>query len=431
MKHWIFAAALWLGLAPAGAQVLADAPQLAAPGAYAVGVTRLDLVNAAQPDLTLPPAPAGPARVDRLLPLTIWYPAMRPARPLLAHYAARMAGASASGGRTGTALLGAAPIRGQRFPLVILSHGYKGWATGLSDLAESLASKGYVVAGIDHRDVTPSAAVSSAASLGMTVISRSADQRFVAAELARRAGSGPLAGTYDPGNAALIGYSMGGFGAVASAGAGYDPGGPLAATTGGLLTPLLEGTPAIPGLRAVVLLAPWGGSPPLRAWRGAGLARVAIPALVIVGDHDDVSGYDNGVAWIYRNLTAADRWLLTYRDARHNVASDGITVTDKRDFENIERFEEPVWRRDRILAINRHFVTAFLDRVLKHDTVHGAFLDVPVAAADAGVWAPVPGKPADGAFAAAADALSKGYWPGFQRRWALGLELRHDAAAPR
>ncbi len=428
MIRWLTVAVLWL-VAPAAAEVLADAPQLAAPGRYAIGVMRLDVSNAAQPDLTLPLTAAGPARVDRVLPLTIWYPAQAATDTGRAHYTADTPGASATGGRTGAASMDAVPVRGTRFPLVVLSHGYKGWATGLSNLAETLASKGYVVAGIDHRDVTPSTTVSATASFGMTVISRSADQRFVVAELARRAATGPLAGVYDHANVALIGYSMGGFGALASAGAGYDPTGQLATMTGGLLAAQTEGAPAVPGLRAVVLFAPWGGMPPLRAWRPSGLARIAVPALVVVGDHDDVSGYDDGVAWIYRALAGSDRWLLTYAQARHNIAGDGIVATDKRDFENIERFEEPVWRRDRILAVNRHFVTAFLDRVLKRDAAHGAFLDVPVAAADAGVWAGT-GRPADGAFAAAADAASRGFWPGFQRRWALGLTLRHDAAQP-
>lgn len=428
MKHWLAVAALLLIGAPAGAEALNDAPQLAAAGRFAVGVMRVDVTNPGQPDLTLPPGAAGPARRDRVLPLTIWYPA-KPGGTV-ARYTAGSPAATASGGRAGTARLKATALR-ERFPLVVLSHGYKGWATGLSDLAENLASKGYVVAGIDHGDVTPSATVAATASFGMTVISRSADQRFVVAELARRAQSGALAGMYDTGRVVLIGYSMGGFGALASAGAGYDPAGPLATATMGLLGLLVEGAAPIPGLRAVVLFAPWGGSPPLRAWRETGLKGVTAPTLVVVGDHDDVSGFEQGVGWIYDHLTGSDRWLLTYAQARHNVAGDGIVQTDKRDFENIERFEEPVWRRDRILAINRHFVTAFLDRVVKQDAAHGAFLDVPTVAADAGVWQPVPGQRADGAFAAAADAASRGYWPGFQRRWALGLSLRHDLPAPR
>ena len=39
-----------------------------------------------------------------------------------------------------------------RFPLVVISHGFGGWAGGMTYLAENLASKGYVVASIDHAD---------------------------------------------------------------------------------------------------------------------------------------------------------------------------------------------------------------------------------------------------------------------------------------
>jgi predicted dienelactone hydrolase len=40
------------------------------------------------------------------------------------------------------------------YPLLIVSHGYPGNRFLLSHLAENLASKGYVVASIDHTDST-------------------------------------------------------------------------------------------------------------------------------------------------------------------------------------------------------------------------------------------------------------------------------------
>ena len=137
--------------------------------------------------------------------------------------------------------------------------------------------------------------------------------------------------------------------------------------------------------------------------------------------------------WIYDHLTGAERWLLVYQNARHNIVGDGLAAVEDRDFVAVERFEEPVWRRDRILAINRHFVTAFLDTVLKGDAAHGAYLAPPTEKADAGVWPLGPNERVFGRTARADDPASKGYWPGFQRRWALGLELRHasaDAVAP-
>ncbi|MEG3088784.1 alpha/beta hydrolase family protein [Sphingomonas sp. PB4P5] len=428
---WLATAAAALA-APAQtqAQALPDAPQLAVPGPNAVGVMRLDVTNPDQPDLLLP-ATGGIARHDRVLPLTIWYPAARPARATPAHYVPYVPGPQAKGGRTGTAFTSAAPIRGH-FPLVVFSHGFHNWATGFADLAEHLASRGYVIASIDHSDADRAAKIPPLAAFGMTVVSRSADQRFVIAELTRRAGSGPLAGAYDATKIALMGYSMGGFGALATAGAGFDPASPLyKLVPGDLLAPYAAGAPLIAqgapaGVKAIVAFAPWGGGAPLRAWKAASLGQIRTPTLMVVGDHDDVSGYDGGVAWLYAQLTGADRRMLVYQNAHHNVAGDGTTGLTGVDFAKVEQLEEPVWRRDRILAINRHFVTAFLDATLKGDAAHAAFLAVPTIKSDAGVWPLAQGASVGAQFAAPGDAGSKGYWPGFQRRWALGLELHHD-----
>jgi hypothetical protein len=65
-------------------------------------------------------------------------------------------------------------------------------------------------------------------------------------------------------------------------------------------------------------------------------------------------------------------------------------------------FEEPVWRGDRITAINQHFITAFLNRHLKNDAAAAAFLEAP------------------------ADASKS--WPGFHKRWALGFDLEKKPA---
>jgi predicted dienelactone hydrolase len=414
---------------PPVSATLPDGPDLSAPGAFLVGVLRLDLIHADQPDPSLPLVNGHAPHHDRTLPLTVWFPAASSATAQLAHYHDHQPGAFPTGGRQGAARLAAQPVRGGAFPLVIFSHGYRGWATGFADLAEGLASRGYVVAAIDHQDLEPGTPAERAASLAAVVALRSADQRFVVSELARRVGEGPLAGVYDPGRAALIGYSMGGFGAVVTAGSGFAAASPLMhMAPDGVLAPFAEGAALEappPQLKAVVLFAPWGGSEPLRAWAPSGLARIAAPTLVVVGDHDDVSGYEGGVRWIYDQLSGTERWLLVYQNARHNIVGDGLAAVEDRDFAAVERFEEPVWRRDRILAVNRHFVTAFLDKVLKGDAAHGAYLAPPTEKADAGQWPLAPDARALGRTARPDDPDSKGYWPGFQRRWALGLELHH------
>lgn len=433
----IFLALLLASPLAARARALADGPALSAPGAYPVGVRTLILTNPNQPDLLASDLAVGKlARRDRVLPVTIWYPSTKP-KAGAAQVRYMQPGATPDAPpvfyRAGGAYPDAAPVRGQHFPLVVLSHGYRNWATSFADLAENLASKGYVVASIEHRDLEPKTLSNPQLSFAATVITRVADQRFVIAELARRAGEGPLKGVYDPDDVALIGYSMGGFGALTTMGAGLDPQGPLYKLAPfGLLKPFSALDPGFAAglprnVKAMVALAPWGGAPPLRAWSAEGLAGVTVTTLLIVGDQDDVSGYDPGVAWLYANLTQADRRMLVYENARHNIALDGVTSAQTQSFEAIERHEEPVWRRDRILAINRHFITAFLDERLKGDAAHGAYLAVPTARAADGTWPLAPGASVGDRFAAPNDAGTAQYWPGFQRRWALGLRLMHAA----
>lgn len=424
----------------ARAETLADAPALAAPGAYAVGVRTLTLTNPNQPDLLASDLATGQiARRDRVLPVTVWYPAAKPkAGAATVRYTqpGPTPAAPPVFYRTGGAYPDATPVRGQHFPLVVLSHGYRNWATSFADLAENLASKGYVVASIEHRDLEPKTLKIPQLSFGTVLITRVADQRFVIAELARRAGEGPLKDVYDPDDIALVGYSMGGFGALTTMGAGLDPDGPLYKLAPfDLLKPFTTQDPAFAaglpkGVKAVVALAPWGGAPPLRAWSAKGLAAVTVPTLFVVGDQDDVSGYDPGVAWLYANLVGADRRMLVYENARHNIALDGVTASQVNSFEAIERHEEPVWRRDRILAVNRHVITAFLDQRLKGDAAHGAYLAVPTVRASDGAWPLAPGVSVGDRLAGPDDAGTAKYWPGFQRRWALGLRLLHAAPGP-
>ncbi len=422
-------------LAARAGETLADGPALSAPGAYPVGVRTLTFANPNQPDLLASDLATGKiVRHDRVLPVTIWYPSTKPKAGAATVRYTQPGPTPTSPSvfyRAGGAYPDAAPVRGQHFPLVVLSHGYRNWATSFADLAENLASKGYVVASIEHGDLEPKAIPNPQLSFATVLITRVADQRFVIAELARRAGEGPLKGVYDPDDVALIGYSMGGFGALTTMGAGLDTQGVLYKLAPfDLLKPFTAQDPSFAaglpkGVKAVVAMAPWGGVPPLRAWSAEGLSSVTAPTLFIVGDQDDVSGYDPGVAWLYANLSHADRWMLVYENARHNIALDGVTATQTNSFTDIERHEEPVWRRDRILAINRHFITAFLDERLKGDAAHGAYLAVPTPRASDGAWPLAQGASVGDRFAGPDDVGTAKYWPGFQRRWALGLRLLH------
>ena len=131
------------------------APDLAAYGPSAVGVRTVSTVDRGRVDVLGTMAGGATARADRPLTLEIWYPAA-------------LAAGQAAGGeyRTiardpampvvlrGRAVRNAAPAAGGPYPLVVISHGYPGNRLLMSHLGENLASKGYVVASIDHTDST-------------------------------------------------------------------------------------------------------------------------------------------------------------------------------------------------------------------------------------------------------------------------------------
>jgi pimeloyl-ACP methyl ester carboxylesterase len=408
----------------------ADAPQLAAQGSYAVGVRTLDLVHAGQVDILNADKNTAKAPLyDRPLKVEVWYPAaLAPGQQQRVVYPSAMPGVEPrTTGPKGFDILGkaardAAPAKNQSFPLVIVSHGYPGSRYFLTYLTENLASKGYVVAAIDHTD----SVFGEVRGFASTLLNRSNDQLFVLAsmqQLAKSSGSF-LFGLIQENNAAIVGYSMGGYGALISAGAGlsatstlnkFVPGGYLAEWNRGneKFKPLQHD-----GLKAIVAIAPWGEQPPYNAWDAESLAAIHIPSLFIVGDHDDVAGYENGPKHAMELAVNSDRCLLVYENARHNTGGNPPPPDVPLDFKALQSFDEPVWRKDRITAINQHFITAFLDLYLKGDLSRRAFLHVPVAHSNDGKWPITPGANDEAAFSS-----SETFWPGFQRRWALGLEM--------
>jgi predicted dienelactone hydrolase len=419
----------------AKAQLPVDSPELAARGASPVGTQSVVLIDPDRADVLQPDGRGGFRRHARTLPIEIWYPAISAAKDAQ-HVIYSMPTPFLGGQKSdptmrlsfaGEAARDAKPAAGQ-FPLLILSHGYNNRAVGFSDLAENLASKGYVVIAIEHGDVDPAIAGSRSASFSQVLVDRSADQRFVIAEIRRRAASS-RSGVFEhiaADEMALAGYSMGGYGAIASAGAGYDPKSLLLAQ---LPRSLLEGsldgdvTPA-PGLKALILFGPWGGSPAARMWLPAALGQISAPTLVIDGDRDDIADYANGVQWLFDRMVNSDRYLLTYREARHNIAMNAAPLSVEHNYLYIDKFNEPVWRKERILAINAHMITAFLDLHLKGMSDRASYLNVPTPVADDGAW-PLREGEASGAKVAQPAGPSSNYWRGFHRRWALGLELEH------
>jgi predicted dienelactone hydrolase len=411
-----------------------EAPELAAQGAYAIGT---QAISVQAPDSVVLSA-TGLARTARTIKARVWYPAdvaPHAARASFAHVLPKPDGTGGQFVIPSLAADGAAPIKGKRFPLVVVSHGYNGWDTFMTWLTENLATKGYVVVAIDHADARVVNPADFPVSFGNVLVHRARDVRVVIDDMTRRAGKAgdALGQEIDAGQIGLVGYSMGGFGVLGAAGLDYAATSPVfaqmpAPARDQLLESQTGGKSIAARIKAVVALAPFGGSPPVRVWSETSLAAFAKPVLMIDGDHDDIVDAPNGVSWLFDHMAANERHFLLYQNARHNVGGNPPPPEADADFSTREYFAEPVWRAERINAINQHFITAFLDLHLKGDKAKRAYLDVTPPNAGDGQWPLAPfqnvgGKPAS--------AEQSAFWRGFQRRWALGLEMRSGKPAAR
>ncbi len=402
----------------------ADAPELAALGKDAVGFRTITLVHKAQPDFQAVDAKTGVVPLyDRKLVVDIWYPAtvQKGAKPVL--YRGTLWGEPphppAAFSQDGIAVLNAKPL-GNAHPLVILSHGYSNTPAMFTWLTENLASKGYVVAGIHHVDPDPYTV--SADKRAAPNYDRPQDIAFVAAQLRATLGA-----QIDPAKVALIGYSQGGYGVLTAGGASLDPAGPnMTNVSGGLLKHYARGAAGageivVPGVKAIVALAPAGGAPK-SAWGAEGLAAITAPLLLIQGDADPTVDYKIGALADFAGAVHSDRYLLTYKQAGHNVALNPVPAQMRGTTWDWDWFEDPIWRPDRLNAINLHFITAFLAAHLRGEADKRAYLDVPVEDSDDGAWKAPDGTPW-GAYSPGGDGVTM--WKGFQRRHARGMVLRH------
>jgi predicted dienelactone hydrolase len=409
-----------------------DAPELARPGSDAVGFKTLHLVQPGQPDVLAFDAATGTAPPkDRSLTVELWYPARAAPGAPRVHYTGTLPSEPpappARFSIPGMAVRDA-PLSGADHPLVIVSHGYSNDPVAMSWLTENLATKGYVVAAIRHMDPP----ITDRVRFAEPLMRRPLDIAFVARTLQSTLGADHWV---DPARVALIGYSMGGYGVLTAAGAELDPdGGAVKGVPGGLMRPFARGgarrdSIVVAGLRAVVAISPAGGGS-LAVWGKDGLREVHAPMLLISGDEDRTVDYATGARAMFDLASGAERYLLTFKGGGHALGLDPVPDAMRQRLWDQDWFEDPVWRKERINAINTHFITAFLDRYLKGDETRAAYLNVPVAESSAGVWpAGTPGL--------AYDAYSPGsgditVWKGFQRNHAAGLRLQeaHPSPAP-
>ena len=387
-----------------------DAPELAKLGPHAVGVQTIEMVDHA-------------LKSERTLKVDLWYPADVAAGAAAETYSGSLPGEPPAPPTRftipGIAVRDAKPASG-RFPLVIVSHGYSNETVALSWLTENLASKGYVVAAIRHADPP----ITDRSKFPELLLRRPLDIAFVAGTLQ---GSLASEGRIDPSRVALIGYSMGGYGVLTAAGGALDPESPLVKMVpGGLLTPYARGGASSKAIRvadvkAVVAISPFGGS--MQAWGVDGLQSIASPLLLIAGDRDGSVDYKTGARAYFNQATNSNRYLLTFLGAGHRIGLGPAPEEMRHSLWDQDWFEDPVWGSERIVGINLHFITAFLDRYVKDDTSRAGYLDGLTPKSNDGVWPAAAGERYGGYSPGTGDIT---VWKGFQRQHAEGLELLHE-----
>jgi predicted dienelactone hydrolase len=383
-------------------------PELGKRGSYSVGVKTIQATNPRQLSTK-----DYKSVEDRTLTLEIWYPAVIKETDIQATYE-NVTRTHKAFSLQGHSVRDAKTKHDKTYPLVVLSHGYTGYRTIMFYLGEHLASHGYVVVGIDHTDSTTGEvdfANTPFAGFPSTLINRARDQQFVLDYFT--SAETDLAKMVDTEHASVIGYSMGGYGAVNTVGGCYNfnqqglqaLGFPEPAAKA--LVPVFNicnaGQAKVDSRwKAMVAFAPWGQERNLHK-----LDAIQVPSLYVTGDLDDVSGYEQGVKRLFEQSAAKDSFMLVYENARHNIAPHPAPEIAYAADADLGHYYEPAWSSETLNRINQHMTLAFLDCYVKQQATSCDYLPKRESSTQT--------KQADGKLTDP--------WPGFANRWGVGMKF--------
>jgi predicted dienelactone hydrolase len=385
-------------------------PELAESGEWSVGVRTIQVSNPQQLSADFK------SLADRSLTLEVWYPAKVEENAVATSYE-NVTRLHKPFSVQGSAFRDAHTVSFGTFPLIVLSHGYTGYRTIMYYLGEHLASHGYVVVGIDHTDSTNAEIdFKNTPSVGFpsTLLNRARDQQFVLDYFSSQ--QSDLSAIIDSDKAAVIGYSMGGYGAINTVGGCYNftserllqLGFPadMAAALPSLLNSCNAGRKDVdPRWKAMMAFSPWGQE--LNIHDGSAMASIKVPSFYVVGDQDDVSGYALGVKKLFEQTGTADKYMLVYENARHNVAPHPAPLVAYDSDEDLGHYFEPSWNSETLNRINKHMALAFLDCYVKGLTQSCDYLPQRQGSTQV--------KGAEGKLSAP--------WPGFKHRWGTGMKF--------
>jgi predicted dienelactone hydrolase len=389
-------------------------PELAEKGPFKVGVRTMEITNPAQLDHVTQ------TTKDRKLTLEVWYPSVVNNTNVKTSYenvtrTGIKFAIQADAFRDATILI---PKNDSKFPLVVISHGYTGYRTLMYYLAEHLASHGYVVAAIDHTDSTNAEVDiknNPFAGFFSTLLNRSRDQQFTLNYLTTIQHFASTA--INNNKAGLIGYSMGGYGAINTIGGCYNFTDETTSAFTGIKDP--EQVKKVMSLlnscaggqyqnmkvdskwQAVIAMAPWGGQHNIFSQQA--LAKINTPILYVAGDLDDISGY-GGIQSLYEKTGSKDKYLLTYQNARHNIAPHPAPSVAKTNELDIGHYYESAWNSLVLNNINKHFTLSMMDCHLKQQLEKCTYLDL-----------------SNNSNQIAVDEKPSKPWKGFDNRYAVGM----------
>jgi len=421
----------------------ADAPELAYWGDYSVGLRTATFVDEERLALLdIDPETGFPRTTDRSISSLVWYPAAPGADTLhRASYDRQfiqdpkwpMPDFPRNWSTFGHAIENARPVEEEQFPLVVLAHGWAGNPAGLAYIGENLASKGYVVIGPDFNDVLPTDPQVFELLFPRAMINRAIDLNFILETNTTSDRNEPtwLSALINPDRVALIGNSLGGMGALRTAGVEYDNTSPAAGWIPGNLFENQTRQTEDPidvtfeTLDAVVLIAPWGAQDDAALFSADALASLEIPLFVIAGDLDAIAGYQTGPQRIFKTAGSKEKYLLTFEAAGHSITPAPAPASAGNYPYGAVGTRDAVWRGEAVAAIQQHFLTAFLDAKLKDDERAELYLAVQTEHASDGIWPSSDNETPDAFAPLLEDGVT--YWPGFRRHRARGLRLEYEA----
>ncbi|MFI5783720.1 alpha/beta hydrolase family protein [Nocardia sp. NPDC051570] len=334
---------------PPTSAITSPTTQLPAPtGPFAVGRNVVHLVDTARKDPWIPAQP-------RELMVSMYYPAQQGGgqrAPYATDEEIRLllAGQEMTGvpvqalSKAGTnAVVDAAPVNGS-YPLVVLSPGFTASRYTLTALSEELASRGYVVAAVDHAGESfgtefPGGRMSTCVAckqidagtpLSVVAETRAHDVAFLLDSLTAREPVWPHAHLIDTTRIGMAGHSIGGASAAAAM--------------------------AIDGrVRAGVNMdGSFDGAVPV-----AGLGQR--PFLMLGTDSDSRPGGGGDPSWdeAWGRLRGWKRWL-TLVGANHNSFADTLALAEQAGLPN-----QTALRGGRAVDLTRAYVAAFFDQHLR------------------------------------------------------------------